>query len=609
MSLRKRAISAENSSAGIPAGDKDNPKVKQHPKKSNSRLLIFFGAVALSTLLFLFPKFSEMDYKAPYVLCSTDELKIFTVDGQNTQVQCFLVHESMILSTGPLEHVQKYWRENHEHVGMPKIRRAPAGSIIVPGLSDAHGHILEYGASKQLPLEGTASIEETVRRVRNYVLSHPEIHQNTSAWILGGGWDHTVWPTTRWPTAADLDSDPVLKNRPIVLQSKDCHALWVSASAIEASLPLPDAVDGGIIVRDDSGHATGMFLDNAQDVVLQPELTDDELMRRFSVAVRDAIAFGLTSIHDAGLNPVSLEFFAKQAALNKLPIRVYGMTYFDENAEYWGNKTEKIINAGNGRLNARSVKIFADGALRTSGAALYEPYSDDPSSKGFMRISTEVLNHFIPLFLEDGWQVNVHAIGDRANGIVLDVFETALKGVDISRSRPRLEHAQIITAADRERLGRLGVIVSVQPTHAISDMWYAQDRLGPERVKNLYAFGSIVASGARIALGSDFPVESPNPLSGFYAAVSRLSPDGTSPHGPEGWFPEERLTREQALRGMTIDPAYASFTESTLGSIEPGKRADFVILSKDIMGIPVDQILSTKVIATVIDGEPVFGRF
>jgi len=284
------------------------------------------------------------------------------------------------------------------------------------------------------------------------------------------------------------------------------------------------------------------------------------------------------------------------------------MTYFDEEGDYWGNTTEKIIGAGNGRLTVRSVKIFADGALRSGGAALYEPYNDNPGTSGFMRMSTETLNSVIPQFLRDGWQVNVHAIGDRANALVLDAFESALKGVDVAALRPRLEHAQIMTKADMVRLGKLGVIASVQPTHAISDMWFAEDRLGPERVKGLYAFRSIIDSGARITLGSDAPVENLDPLTGFYAAITRVSPDGTTPQGPGGWFPEQRLTRQEALRGMTIDPAYASFTETTLGSLETGKRADYVVLSQDIMSIPVNDILKTRVIATVIDGRVAYGK-
>ncbi|KAJ7755700.1 amidohydrolase family-domain-containing protein [Mycena maculata] len=623
MSLRQRPVSAESSFADSQEKTKVQSKGQlppaPAPSKVSSAVFIFLGALGLSALLFFASNFSTfgatrgaLDYLAPYVLCSSDPFKVYTVDSQNAQTQCILIENGYILNTGTLAEVQLYWNNRILGEGASnsvQIRYTPPGSIIVPGLSDAHAHLLEYGASRQLALEGTKTIQETVARVRNYILADEGIRNNTDTYILGGGWDHTVWPTNRWPMAADLDSDPVLRGRPIILQSKDCHALWVSTRVIEASVPLPDAVEGGVIFRDDSGHPNGLFLDNAQDIVFQPELTEDDLLRRFSVAVKDAVSFGLTSVHDAGLNPMSLKFFAKQAELNKLPIRIYGMSFFDENGEYWGNQTEPIINAGKGRLNARSVKIFADGALRTGGAALYEPYADNPTTNGFMRITSEVLHHFIPLFLRDGWQVNVHAIGDRANGMVLDVFEASLKGVNISASRPRLEHAQIINKADRERLGRLGVIASIQPTHAISDMWYAQDRLGPERVKDLYAFRSLIDSGARIALGSDFPVESPNPLSGFYAAVTRLSIDGKSPHGPGGWFPEERLSRQEALRGMTIDPAYASFTESTLGSLEPGKRADFVILSQDIMTVAAARVLNTKVIATVIDGSPVYGRF
>ncbi|KAF8170207.1 amidohydrolase family-domain-containing protein [Mycena galopus ATCC 62051] len=606
MSLRKRPVSTEP----IPP-KKDS--VQQElappaPPKSASPLWVVLGALGLSALLFFasssFLTAGSIDYLAPYALCSSEPSKVYTVDAQNSQTQCILVENGYIAKTGTLEEVQLHWEVSVEDNSRPElqIRYIPPGSIVVPGLSDAHAHLLEYGASRELALEGTKDIQETVARVKKYILENPEILKNTSTYVLGGGWDHTVWPTTGWPTAADLDSDPVLRGRPIILQSKDCHALWVSPKVVELSSPFPDAVEGGVIVRSDSGLPSGMFLDNAQDIIFQPPLTDDDLMRRFSIAVQDVVAVGLTTVHDAGLNPMSLKFFMKC-------IRIYGMTFFDENGEYWGNQTKPVLNAGNGRLTSRSVKIFADGALRTSGAALYEPYADDPTTTGAMRIASETLHHWLPLFLRDGWQVNVHAIGDRANGIVLDVFEASLKGINISASRPRLEHAQIITQADRERLGKLGVIASVQPTHATSDMWYAQDRLGPERIKNLYAFRSIIDNGARIALGSDFPVESPNPLSGFYAAITRLSAAGKSPHGSGGWFPEERLTRQEALRGMTIDPAYASFTESTLGSLEPGKRADFVIFSQDIMTIEPDQILNTKVIATVLDGAPVYGRF
>ncbi|KAF5326133.1 hypothetical protein D9611_000139 [Ephemerocybe angulata] len=551
-----------------------------------------------------------------YAVCSSNDQAIYTVDSTKPQVQCILISGSRIQSTGFLDDIIKSrspytqpftnFLQGVLRQDLP-IHYIPEGSIVVPGLSDSHAHILEYGATQQLPLEGTKSVSETVERVKNFILSNPDILNDKTKIVTGGGWDHTSWPSSVWPTAADLDKDPVIKGRPVVLQSKDCHALWVSSEAMKGSLPFPKEVDGGVVVYDDQGNPTGLLLDNAQELLKQPELTNDDLLRRFLVTVRDAHRHGLTSIHDAGLDPMSLAFFKTQAENGKLPIRIYGMKYFNETAEYFGDKLKPLVSADN-RLSVRSVKIFADGALRTGGAALYEPYDDNPSTNGFMRIESSVLYDVIPKFLRDGWQVNVHAIGDRANGIILDVFESSLKGVNVTALRPRLEHAQMMTVADMKRLGKLGVIASVQPTHAISDMWYAQERLGPKRIRSLYAFRSILDNGARITLGSDFPVESMNPLSGFYAAITRLSPTGESPHGPGGWFPEQRLTREEALRGMTIDPAYASFTEGFLGSLEVGKLADFVVLSKDIMTVPASEILSTKVLGTVIEGQVVYGE-
>ncbi|KAF8230148.1 hypothetical protein L208DRAFT_1438505 [Tricholoma matsutake] len=615
MSLRQRSSFAdkrENKQDGpFALGNSEVSGLKQSPTSGNRSFVILFLILALSIYAYFASKSSKA-LSNSYALCSRDGNKIYTVDDMNTQTQCIVVHDSYIVDTGALQGVQERWHNLSLQGIVPpltslEVRYINHGAIVLPGLSDSHAHILEYGATKQLPLEGTKTIQDTVARVREYILSNPDVHNDMSKFIVGGGWDHTVWPTTGWPTAAHLDADPVVRGRPVVLQSKDCHALWVSSKAIEVSMPFPETVDGGIIVRDEVGYPAGVLLDNAQELLQQPEITEADLLRRFKVAVRDAHALGLTSIHDAGLDPVSLSFFKSQAEHGGLPIRIYGMSYFNEDQEYWGNRTKPLIGAGDGRLTARSVKIFADGALRTGGAALYEPYADNPTTNGFMRLEPQILFDVIPKFLRDGWQVNVHAVGDRANGIVLDAFEASLQGVNVTASRPRLEHAQFMTGADMKRVGRLGVIASVQPTHVISDMWYAQERLGPERVKGLYAFRSLIDSGARITLGSDSPVESLNPLSAFHAAITRVSSDGKSPHGPSGWFPEQRISRQEALRGMTIDPAYASFTETILGSLEVGKRADYVVLSQDIMTIPEDVILATQVLTTVMDGKPVYG--
>lgn len=582
--------------------DTSMPAPGKGPKESYSFWPLFLGVTSIVAAYFLARKDPTATLSEVYALCSEQANGVHIVDHDNSKAQCVVVNGSYIADIGSLETIKNSWDDKSL-----QIRFVKPGAIIIPGISDSHAHILEYGATQQLPLEEARSIQDAVARVREYILLTPEIYNDTSRVITGGGWDHTVWPTTGWPSASDLDADGVIRGRHVILQSKDCHALWVSSKVIEASLPLPETIEGGVIVRDDSGRPTGVLLDNAQDLLKQPELTESDLLRRFKVAVRDAHRYGLTSIHDAGLDPVSLAFFKRKAETGTLPIRIYGMTYFNEDEPYWGNTTIPIIGSVNDRLSARSVKIFADGALRTGGAALYETYSDNPATNGFMRLDAEVLFDVIPKFLRDGWQVNVHAIGDRANGIVLDAFEASLSGANVTALRPRLEHAQMMTPADMIRLGKLGVIASVQPAHVISDMWYAQDRLGPDRVKSLYAFRSLVDNGARITLGSDFPVESMNPLFGFYAAITRKSPTGQSPHGPEGWFPEQRLSREEALRGMTIDAAYASFTETYLGSLEIGKRADFTVLSRNIMNIPVEEILGTEVYATVIDGKPVYG--
>ncbi|KAK2467801.1 hypothetical protein APHAL10511_000096 [Amanita phalloides] len=552
---------------------------------------------------------SLLDFtKKSYALCSSEGNKIYTVDEHNTLAQCIVVRNDRIVDVGSLRSVTSHWnRSNFYRWSSLDVRFIPSDAIIVPGFSDSHAHILEYGSAKAIPLEGTRNVQETVARVKEFILANPDVLNDTSKYITGGGWDHTIWPGSKWPTAVDLDADPIVRGRPIVLQSKDWHSIWTSSKVLESISPLPAEVEGGVIIRGDDGRPTGVLLDNAQKLAKLPTPSHSDLLRRFNYTMTDAMSYGLTSIHDAGLNPQSLEFFKSLAIENALPLRIYCMTFFNEEEPERGYSAPKIIRQGNRRLTARSVKIFADGALRSGGAALFEPYTDNPSTKGFMRIDPEVLHDIIPKYMREGWQVNVHAIGDRANSIVLDAFEAALDSANVRALRPRLEHAQILSETDMHRLGKLGVIVSVQPTHVIEDMWFAQDRLGPERVKGLYAFRSIIDSGALVTFGSDFPVASPNPLATFYAAITRLSYDGDSPHGSQGWFPEQQVTRKEALRGLTINPAYASFAEDILGSLEIGKLADFVVLSRDIMSISTSEILSTQVLATVIDGQPVYG--
>ncbi|KAH8827791.1 amidohydrolase 3 [Flagelloscypha sp. PMI_526] len=491
-----------------------------------------------------------------------------------------------------------------------RVHYLPEGATVLPGFSDSHTHLLHYGSSRLIPLEDGKTVEETVALVRDYILSNPEFAHNKSKTVEGWGWNQMAWPTKSFPTAADLDSDPVIRGRPVILESKDGHAFWVSGATLDANAPYPDSYPGGTIVKNSQGQANGVFLDNAQALILRPQWTRKDMQTRFDITVRDALANGLTSVHDMMLWPPWADFFQSLGNSGALPIRIRGARYFDpDNPKYWGNTTAPVHNTNNDRYSARSVKFVGDGAMRSGGAAMKEPYTDNNADSGFMRVSEEMFHEFVPLFLRDGWQLIIHAIGDKANRIVLDTFEEALQGggYDPAAIRPRLEHAQIMAQEDIQRIGSLGIIASVQPSHVISDMWFAESRIGHARAKGLYAFRSMLDSGARMTLGSDFPVDSPNPFKTFYAAITRTSVDGTSPHGDGGFFPAEKISRLEALRGLTIEPAYASFTDHMLGSLEPGKRADFVVISQDIMQVPVRELLKTKVLATALDGVVVYG--
>lgn len=356
----------------------------------------------------------------------------------------------------------------------------------------------------------------------------------------------------------------------------------------------------------------GVLVDSAMGLIPVPPPSEAQMTEQLERAVRDALAVGLTSVHDAAVNGRMLDVFKKMADDGRLPIRVYAMAN-EETSEYWGGRFKRLEDYGrDGRLNLRSVKLFTDGALGSWGAALLEPYSDNPSTSGLMRSSEEALKQAVTKFWEDGWGVNIHCIGDRANKAVLDIFESLLQGNESTpQRRPRIEHAQIMRREDLKRAGQLGVITSVQPTHATSDMWYAESRLGPDRILGAYAYQTLLQSSPNkvLPLGSDFPVEGINPLLGFYAAVSRLDVRGESPHGSGGWFPSERLTRAQSLKGMTYDAAFASFAEEDLGSLSVGKRADYVVLDTNIMdeeGAFAD-ILTAQVRATVVDGQILYG--
>ncbi|KII83661.1 hypothetical protein PLICRDRAFT_180263 [Plicaturopsis crispa FD-325 SS-3] len=597
---------------------------------SRSSKLPLLSSVFLATFATLYLSNFSLRNGNHAVCSASGAASIYTVDESNPMVECMTIAGSRIVHTGTRDSMQNPLGDNAftrtvgsnsiartvlEFLGVyPKIHHLAPGSIVVPGLADSHGHILEYGYKMNLPLDGAASIDDVINRVKAYINAHPDILNDPTRWIEGVGWDQNRWEGKQFPTAADFDRDPLLRGRPIALARVDIHAYWVSTRVLELMGELPDTVEGGSIVRDAAGNPTGLFVDNAMQLIPKPAWSEAQMREYFDLAMRDAVKHGLTSIHDAGSSPEGIHFIKKLAEEGSIPIRLYlmGMVNSDE---YWGHQIPRLENYGkHGMLNVRSIKLVTDGALGSWGAALLEPYTDKPSEQGIMRSSADVLGKLVTQFWNDGWQVNIHCIGDRANHVVLDIYESIIErqGGNVTEWRPRIEHAQIMTLDDLKRIGRLGVIASVQPSHATSDMGYAEDRLGPERIRGAYAYQSLLqASPLKVlALGSDFPVEGIDPLLGFYAAVSRTDANGESPHGPGGWFPEQKLTRAQALKGMTLDAAYASFAETTRGSLAPGKFADYIILDKNIMDpdAPFQDILRTAVKATVVGGRLVYGQ-
>jgi predicted amidohydrolase YtcJ len=488
----------------------------------------------------------------------------------------------------------------------PRTRVVDAGGrAIVPGLHDAHGHVLGLGAQLQeLDLRGTASLADVVARVAERARTTAP-----DAWIVGRGWDQNDWPAKAWPSRTAIDA--AAPNRRIWLTRIDGHAGLASSRALrEAGLSAASAdPEGGRIIRDTAGAPDGVLVDRAMDAVtrLIPAPGDAELEAMLLQADAELQRLGLTSVHDAGIDERVAAAYERLVAAGRLRTRIHAMLrlpldrlrpFFDRGP---------VVDLG-GRLSIRAIKISADGALGSRGAALLEPYADEPATSGFLTTSEADLYAMTRTAAEAGFQTCVHAIGDRANRVVMDTFARVDREVPGARRlRNRNEHAQILDAAEIPRFAALGVIASMQPTHATSDMPWVEARLGAQRTaEGAYRWQALLRAGARLAGGSDFPVEDANPLGGFYAAVTRQAPPAAGEaegRPPGGWMPEERLSREQALRSFTLDAAYAAHQEARSGSLEAGKLADFVMLSRDIMQVPPHEILATTVVLTVSGGE------
>jgi len=472
------------------------------------------------------------------------------------------------------------------------------GKTVLPGLTDAHAHVLGLGLLKtSLDLRGSPSVEDAVANIKGHVDANPSIR-----WVLGRGWNQVIWPIKAFPTAADIDA--VVSDRPVWLRRVDGHAGWANSAALKVAgidNDTPDPV-GGKIIRDGNGHATGVLIDRAMALVGEhvPQIDKDDIQSALSAAVRALLAEGVTGVHDAGISLMNAEVYLSMADDNQLDLRIYAM--IGGAGDTLDAIGKPIRRYSNDRLEIASVKLVSDGALGSRGAAMIEPYSDDVENRGLPFWTQEELDNQVIKANKMGFQVGIHAIGDFGNQLALNSFEKAQDGKP-SPLRNRVEHAQIIAMSDIPRFAELGVIASIQSTHATSDKNMAEDRVGPERIRGGYAWRRLLDSGAILANGSDFPVELSNPFHGLYAAVTRQGRDG-EPDG--GWYADQALTRAEALHSFTLAAAYAANQETILGSLEAGKWADFIVIDRDYFEIPSSEIDDIQVLQTWVGGEVMY---
>ena len=482
--------------------------------------------------------------------------------------------------------------------GIPADRRVDGGgAFLLPGLTDAHAHVYGQGLLMvNLNLAGAGSLGEAVQRIEDYAADR------RGGWILGRGWNQVLWPENAFPRAADIDA--VVSDRPVWLRRIDGHAGWANSRALEIAgidSDTPDPI-GGKIIRDSNGEATGVLIDKAMDLVEQhvPPPTKSDVREALSNAIDALLALGITGVHDAGISKSDAEVYLSMADDGDLRMRIYAM--LRDAGENLDAFAEPIREYGNDRLDIAAVKLYSDGALGSRGAAMLEPYDDDVENRGLLFWTQEQLDEFVVRANSKGFQVGIHAIGDKGNRMALDAFERA-QGGKPSNLRNRVEHAQIIALEDIPRFAELAVIASMQPVHATSDMNMAEDRVGPDRIKGGYAWRRLLDSGAVIASGSDFPVELPNPFHGLHAAVARQD---RSDLPVDGWYADQAMTRAEALHSFTLGAAYAAHQETRLGSLEPGKWADFILVDRDYFEIPASEIDDIQVLQTWLGGTLVY---
>jgi hypothetical protein len=523
--------------------------------------------------------------------------RVYTADINNPTAEAIAIQGERILAVGTNDRIDALRGEGTRVIELD-------GKTVIPGLIDSHVHLLSLGyALQRLDFVGTTSLERIVEMTEAKADSTP-----AGQWILGRGWDQNDWEVKDFPTHAALSA--AVPDRPVWLTRIDGHAAYANAAAMRlagVTRDTPDP-DGGRILRDAAGEPTGVFIDRAMELVEPhiPEPSDAQMREALDLAVAECLKHGLTSVHDAGVGPRELALYEKAIDEGAFDFRVYAMIHADYPDAIRENfLAGPLIGYGNHRLTIRAIKVVIDGALGSRGAALLADYSDDPGNRGLPVTKPETLRELTIQALLSGYQVACHAIGDAGNRMALDQFANAIEETGRTGGRLRVEHAQVVALEDIPRFAQLGVIPSMQATHATSDMYWAEERVGPERIKGAYAWRRFLDRGLRIANGSDFPVEGVNPLWGFYAAIARQDRAGW-PEG--GWMPDQRMTREEALRSWTLDAAFAAFEEEIKGSIEAGKLADLVVLDKNIMEIPPPEILETRVEMTMLGGKVVYQR-
>ena len=526
--------------------------------------------------------------------------KIYTANEKNDVVQAVEIIRGKITAIGSTE---KLLQSANAGVQVIDLN----GRTVVPGLIDAHGHLLGLGMSlNSLNLVGMETYAQVVDAVGLQAESIAP-----GEWLLGRGWDQNDWPEKVFPLHNNLSTRS--PKNPVFLVRVDGHAALANAEAMRLSGVDKDTPDpsGGKIIRDAAGEPTGVFIDTAMGLIFSniPPQSKNQIKKTIRKALKECAKYGLTTVHDAGISPYIEDIYKEIIDEGVFNLRVYAMLRVAngpmEETMLARLQQGPLIGYGNDHLTVRSIKAMTDGALGSRGAALFDEYSDDPGNRGLLITDYEELRDLSIIALKNGFQMCTHSIGDKGNHIALDAYDDALKAVPNKNHRFRIEHAQIVSLKDIPRFDKMNVIASMQATHATSDMYWVEERLGPKRILGAYAWRRFLDVGVVIANGSDFPVESVNSMLGFYASVTRQDAKGW-PEG--GWVPNQRMTREEALRSFTINAAYAAFEEKTKGSLEVGKWGDLVVLSKDIMTIPANEILDTQVLMTVLSGDIIYKR-